>query len=600
MRKADYQNRRNNSLLGFSYKTTLLSTTLTAIAPLITTLVDGLCTGNLLGTDAFNAVNTVMPLANAISVLTLICNMGGSVLAAKQLASGNKEGADRIFSISLASAVTIALISILFIAINLGKVSAFLCPDEAGASEVRTYLGILLVFFLFVPFCTTLSNFISIEGHPELVTKSVIIANTLNVILDIVFIALLDWGIAGAAWSTVISGVVNVAIYIPHILKGNSAYKFNWAAFKDDGWRILGQNLKQGIGFNIFYIVINLFVLYCNTLISQTLGVQALPAFGLCIQIQSVTFGVVVGVCIAGISHICRLQGESDNEGIMYVMDRCILITLIFYGCLALILVFCPQAILWCFGMSTPEMVESCRMPFICFSIFYLCFTFLATYSTVVMQLMGHVGGKIFFIFGIGILTGLCMFLWSLASAQKLWLGFITGSIPMVIGALLYVYSFHLKNKGFTRFTLLDTIPTSVVRFDYSMDFKRTRMDSMIHDLAIFTEACQLPQDIINHINYCCQEMCDSIGEKRIRKHIDFFDLSFIETDDSFRLIIKDNGTPDNPLEYDSHMEQHISQPDFVPTERDTRLNLIHKMTNKISYNFIFGMNVTILEWKKA
>ena len=84
MRNSNNRNVRNNSLLGFSYRMTLISTTLTAIAPLITTLVDGLCTGNLLGAAAFNAINTVMPLVNAVSVLTLICNMGGSVLAAKR------------------------------------------------------------------------------------------------------------------------------------------------------------------------------------------------------------------------------------------------------------------------------------------------------------------------------------------------------------------------------------------------------------------------------------------------------------------------------------------------------------------------------------
>ena len=113
MKNLGNKNKKNYNLLGFSYRTTLISTTLTAIAPLITTLVDGLCTGNLLGPDAFNAINTVMPLVNAVSVLTLICNMGGSVLAAKQLAYGNTEQANKIFSISISSAVMVVLISIL-------------------------------------------------------------------------------------------------------------------------------------------------------------------------------------------------------------------------------------------------------------------------------------------------------------------------------------------------------------------------------------------------------------------------------------------------------------------------------------------------------
>lgn len=591
--------RRNHLLLDFSFKTTLVSTTLTAIAPLITTLVDGLCTGNLLGTDAFNAVNTVMPLVNAVSVLTLICNMGGSVLAAKQLASGNRDQANRIFTISLTSAVAVALVAIMTIALNLNGISRFLCPGENGAAQVRIYLGIMLAYFLFVPFCTTMNNFISVEGHPELVTRSVIISNSVNVILDIVFIAVFNWGIAGAAWSTVISGITNLAIYIPHFLKGKSSYRFNSRAFDTTFWSMLGQNLKQGFGFNIFYIVINLFVLFCNTLISHSLGALALSQFGLCIQVESVTFGLVVGICIAGISHICRMQGESDNEGIRFVMERCIRMTLVFFSILALVMALFPQLILVCFGMNTPEMSDSCRMPFACFGVFYLCFAFLAVYSTVVMQLMGHVEGKIVIIFGTGILTALNMMAWSAVSAQKLWLGFVTGSIPMVIGALLYAYGFHRRNKGVMRFLMLDTTTVNV-RFDYSMDFKLTKMESMMHDLNVFTEVCQIPKKIIDHIQYCCIELCASVGEKRLRRNISSFDLSFIETDKVFRLIIKDNGTPDNPLEFDADMTQNIQKPDYVPSERDTRLYLVNKLSDRVDYSYVFGMNITVLEWDKA
>ena len=588
MKNLDSQNGKNYSLLGFSYRTTLISTTLTAIAPLITTLVDGLCTGNLLGSDAFNAINTVMPLVNAVSVLTLICNMGGSVLAARQLACGNRKQANRIFTVSMASAVLVALIAILAISSNLNGISHFLCPGENSSDNVRIYLGICLLYFLFVPFNTTLSNFISVEGHPELVTRSVIIANSVNVVLDIVFIAVLHWGIAGAAWSTVISGITNLALYVPHFLKGKSTYRFVWESFGSGWGEILGQNLKQGFGFNIFYIVINLFVLFCNTLVSHSLGEVALSQFGLCIQLESVTFGLVVGISIAGISHITRMQGEHDIDGILFIMDRCLKIVTISFSIL----------ILSCFGMNTPEMAATCRMPFTCFGVFYLCFAFLAVYSTVVMQLMGHVGSKVFFIFGTGILTALSMLAWSAVSARKLWLGFVTGSIPMVIAALVYAYGFHRRNRGFTRFTMLDTIPVHV-RFDYSMDFELARMDSMLHDLEVFTDVCQLPKQIIEHIKYCCVELCNSIGEKRLRSNIKYFDLSFIETDNSFRLIIKDNGTPDNPLEYDSHLEERIRQSDYVPSERDTRLHIVNRLSDRISYNYLFGMNITILEWDK-
>ena len=325
---------------------------------------------------------------------------------------------------------------------------------------------------------------------------------------------------------------------------------------------------------------------------------MALSQFGLCVQLESVTFGLVVGTCIAGISHITRLQGEYDTDGILFVIKRCLLVTIVFFSSLLLVMVLCPGLILTCFGMNTPEMAATCRLPLGCFGVFYLCFAFLSVYATVVMQLMGHVGSKIFFIFGICVLTALCMLGWSAISAEKLWFGFVTGSIPMVAAAFAYVYSFHRRNKTFTRFTMLDTIPV-YVRFDYSMDFKLTKMEPMIHDLEVFTDVCQLPSHIIEHIKYCCIEMCNSIGKKRLHSNIKYFDISFIETDDGFRLIMKDNGSPDNPMKFDSELAENIKSQNYIPTERDTSLYLIHNLSDKVSYNYVFGMNITIIDWLK-
>jgi Na+-driven multidrug efflux pump len=71
---------RNSYLIDKTYLLTLVSVTLTALAPLIATLVDGLFSSHLLGNDAFISVSVALPLVNAVSVLTMICERGGSVL----------------------------------------------------------------------------------------------------------------------------------------------------------------------------------------------------------------------------------------------------------------------------------------------------------------------------------------------------------------------------------------------------------------------------------------------------------------------------------------------------------------------------------------
>jgi len=54
-------NFRNSYLIDKAYRLTLVSVTLTALAPLIATLIDGLFSSNLLGNDAFIAVSVSLP-----------------------------------------------------------------------------------------------------------------------------------------------------------------------------------------------------------------------------------------------------------------------------------------------------------------------------------------------------------------------------------------------------------------------------------------------------------------------------------------------------------------------------------------------------------
>ena len=89
----------NSYLIDKTYRLTLVSVTLTALAPLIATLVDGLFSSNLLGNYAFIAVSVSLLIVNAVSVLTMICERGGAVLAAGQLAKGNREKANRIYTV---------------------------------------------------------------------------------------------------------------------------------------------------------------------------------------------------------------------------------------------------------------------------------------------------------------------------------------------------------------------------------------------------------------------------------------------------------------------------------------------------------------------
>jgi len=181
------------------------------------------------------------------------------VLAAGQLAKGNRDRANRIYTVALASAVLVAAIAAVGIWINLDSISLGLTGKPESAAYAREYLQVIVIYLLILPLNNTFNDFATQDGFPQLTTRAVVTGSVVNLVLDILFIAVLGMGISGAAWGTVISGLINLALISPYFLKGKS--QFRLARPQGDLGAIIGENLKHGFGFNVYFIVVNSFML---------------------------------------------------------------------------------------------------------------------------------------------------------------------------------------------------------------------------------------------------------------------------------------------------------------------------------------------------
>lgn len=563
----------NNKLLNRSYKRTLVSTVLTAIAPLVATLVDGLFASHMLGAEAFNAVNLVIPIVNGVSILTMICNIGGSVLAASQLAKGDIQKANRIFTISLVSSVMVALVATAAIGLFKSDITAMFAVNERDSMYINEYLGVLLGYFVLVPFCTTLNNFVAVEGNPQLTTRAVATANIVNVLLDIVFIGLLHWGIRGAAFATVISGVVNFAMFIPHFARHRSKYRLVMPGA--DKWQLLRENLKHGFGFNVFYIATNVFMIMCNSLISDTLGIDALTLFGVCLQIQSFTFAFTIGICFTGVSLISYLRGEGDHESVLHILNKTLRHAALFYGALAILMAAMPRIFLMIFSLDHEPLISMARLPFFCYGIYYLCFCIQAIYVTLSFQLSGHVGAKILFVFGMCTASYIMMHLLSTVSPNLLWYGLAAGSIPFLMLSIGFGYWLHRRNPMLSRFTVSAAFP-EYIQVDFSLSTSLADNEEIAKSADLFSDICEMPERTKQDIMQTFKKLVQIVTERR-GKSERTFDVFIRERDDKFELVVKDDGSPFDPTASLTHSE----------------------IERNVDYRFVFGMNITSVSWHK-
>ncbi len=182
-------------------------------------IVDRIYLGHLEGAGAeiLTGVGITYPVILLITAFSNLIGSGGGPLAAIRL--GQKEGkkADEILTVSATSLVVMSAILMLVFYILKNPLIYIFGASEKTFIHADSYLTIYLIGTPFVQLTLGLNPFISAQGKTTMSMLTVIIGATLNIILDPLFIFVLDMGASGAAIATVISQAVS-GIYVTAFL----------------------------------------------------------------------------------------------------------------------------------------------------------------------------------------------------------------------------------------------------------------------------------------------------------------------------------------------------------------------------------------------
>ena len=191
---------------------------------LLYNIVDRIYIGHidLIGTDALAGVGVTSSIILLITAFSSIVGAGGAPLAAIALGRDDRRRAGAI----LGNGFVLLLIFTVFITsltyFYMDEILIFSGASSRTVSYASDYLSIYMIGTLFVLIATGLNTFISCQGRPAVAMWSVVIGAALNIVLDPLFIFVLDWGVRGAAAATVISQAVS-AVWILHFLLSDEA-----------------------------------------------------------------------------------------------------------------------------------------------------------------------------------------------------------------------------------------------------------------------------------------------------------------------------------------------------------------------------------------
>ncbi len=186
-------------------------------------VVDRIFIGKLVGEEALAGLTITFPIMMIIFAFSGLVGMGGASLLAIRLGEKDEEGASHVFgnTFSFAFIVTASVLLVLFV--NLTSILSIFGATGVVLHYASSYMTIILSGFIFQMFSFVLSNFVRTEGKPVLSMSAMITSAISNIVLDYIFIAILDLGVKGAAYGTILSQLIGLGIYLNFYLKGRSS-----------------------------------------------------------------------------------------------------------------------------------------------------------------------------------------------------------------------------------------------------------------------------------------------------------------------------------------------------------------------------------------
>jgi putative MATE family efflux protein len=269
-------------------------------------VVDAIFVTRAIGVNAMGGISIVFPIQMFIFALATLVGSGMASIVARQLGAKQVTEANTTIDIAFRLALTMALVITLATYWNIDSLLTFLGVSEALWPYAYGYLVPLVLLSFPIVFMSSIpSDLLRAEGKAMLMMASMVSSALLNIVLDAVFIFVLDMGVEGVAYATILSQIFAAALMLYFILGGKThlklrpfAYQMNWGILK--GVTLLGiPILISHAGVSVFIALTNYTVtqftevdsdLYVSSygLIGRLMIFFILPAIAMTISFQTI------------------------------------------------------------------------------------------------------------------------------------------------------------------------------------------------------------------------------------------------------------------------------------------------------------------------
>ena len=325
----------------------LLKFTAPSIAMMVFTsiygVVDGFFVSNFAGKTPFTAVNLIMPVLMIVATVGFMFGTGGTAIVAKTMGEGDREKANRYFSLfvyfAFGTGVVLAVAGIVFIR----PIAVFLKAEGELLENCVTYATIILCALHFYVLQLLFQSFFVTAEKPHLGLAVTISSGVTNMVLDAVLVILLpqEYKLAGAAIATAMSQLVGgVAPLVYFFRKNSSLLKLTSTRFDS---RAIVKAATNGSSEFMSNVSMSIVAMLYNARLMEYAGEDGVAAYGVMMYVSMIFSAAFIGYSIGTAPVVGYHDGAKNHAELKSVLRK----SLIIIGAFGVAMVAAAQILAW-------------------------------------------------------------------------------------------------------------------------------------------------------------------------------------------------------------------------------------------------------------
>lgn len=295
-------------------------------------VVDGYFVSNYTGKTPFAAVNLIMPFLMILGGVGFMFGTGGGALIAKTMGEGKAEKADKLFSMTVFASILCGLV---LTAVGLLFLRPFARLMGAEGELLENSLLYGTINLIALPFYILQYEFqclFATAEKPKLGLYVTVASGVANMVLDWLLVAVLPFGLAGAAAATAASQFIGGVFPLIYFARKNSS-RLHLTRCRLE-LRPLGRICANGFSELMSNISMSLVSMLYNVQLMQYAGEDGIAAYGVLMYVSMIFQAIFIGYSVGTAPIVSYHYGAQNREELKSLLRKAIFIVAIAALCM--------------------------------------------------------------------------------------------------------------------------------------------------------------------------------------------------------------------------------------------------------------------------